>query len=66
MTNSAFTSYPASEFTFPTPGTGSARKISNAYDLLYRRTLVQDGSGSIAAWNFLVLRAWRRCRWATD
>ncbi len=54
VTNSAFTSYPASEFTFPTPNTGGARKISNTYDLLYRRTLAHDEAGAydIAAWNF--------------
>ena len=54
VTNSAFTSYPASEFTFPTPDTGSARKISNTYDLLYRRMSVHDEAGGydIASWNF--------------
>ena len=48
-TNTAFTSYPVSGFTFP-----SGRQITNAYDLLYRRTQVQETSGAsnIASWSF--------------
>jgi YD repeat-containing protein len=50
VTNSAFTSYPVSGFTFPT-----VRVITSSYDLLYRRTLAHDTTGSgydIATWNF--------------
>ena len=45
VTNTAFTSYPASQFTFPNPTTGSPRQIGNTYDLLYRRKLAHDETG---------------------
>ena len=49
VTNTAFTSYPATQFTFP-----SGRAIDNAYDLLYRcRSVVEDsGSANIASSQF--------------
>ena len=39
MTNTAFTSYPVSQFTFP-----NGRLIDNTYDLLYRRTSVVEAA----------------------
>ncbi len=49
VTNTAFKSYPVSEFTFP-----SGRQVTNSYDLLYRRTLAYDETGAydIASWSF--------------
>ncbi len=49
VTNTAFTSYPATQFQFP-----NNRLIDDAFDLLYRRTSVGDDgvSPSIATWNF--------------
>jgi RHS repeat-associated protein len=49
VTNSKFASLPVSEFTFP-----SGRQITNAYDALYRRALVEETSGGddIATWEF--------------
>jgi hypothetical protein len=49
VTNSAFTSYPATGFTFP-----EGRVLSNSYDALYRRTLVHDVTNSVdvAKWQF--------------
>jgi hypothetical protein len=54
VTNSAFTSYPVTQFTFPQPASGSARQITNAYDLLYRRQQVKEttGGANIALWDF--------------
>jgi YD repeat-containing protein len=46
-TNTAFASYPVSGFTFP-----NGRQIDNTYDLLYRRTQVQESAANIAAWQF--------------
>ncbi|QNN23312.1 hypothetical protein HED60_13850 [Planctomycetales bacterium ZRK34] len=49
VTNTAFTSYPVTTFTFP-----NNRQTSNTYDDLYRRTLVEEtsGGGDIASWQF--------------
>jgi len=49
ITNSAFTSYPVTQFTFP-----DDRQITHAYDVLYRRILVEETSGGadIATWEF--------------
>ena len=49
VTNSKFTSHPVTQFTFP-----QGRQTSNVYDLLYRRTLVEETSGGadIASWQF--------------
>ena len=49
ITNAAFTSVPVTGFTFP-----NDRQLTNVYDLLYRRTQVQETSDSsnIASWQF--------------
>ena len=49
VTNSAFISAPATGFEFP-----NNRQLANTYDLLYRRTLVEDVTNSVnvAAWQF--------------
>jgi len=49
VTHNAFTSSPVTGFTFP-----DDRALTNAYDLLYRKTLVEETSGGadIAAWKF--------------
>ncbi len=49
VTHAAFTSTPVSGFTFP-----QGRQLTNTYDVLYRRTLVEDVTNSvnIAAWQF--------------
>lgn len=49
VSNTAFSSYPVTTFTFP-----NNRQISNTYDLLYRRTLVKETSGgaNITSWQF--------------
>ena len=50
VTNTAFTSYPATGFTFPT-----GRLVDTAFDLLYRRTSLAehtDPTPAIAAWAF--------------
>jgi hypothetical protein len=54
VTNMAFQSYPVTQFQFPDIGSTAGRIITNAYDLLYRRTNINedDGDTSIAAWNF--------------
>ena len=54
VTNTAFASYPATEFSFPDIGATAGRRITNTFDLLYRRQQVQETSGgaNIALWNF--------------
>ncbi len=49
VTNEKFTSHPMTQFAFP-----NGRQITNTYDDLYRRTLVEETSGGadIAAWEF--------------
>ncbi len=49
VTSEKFTSYPMTQFAFP-----NGRQITNTYDDLYRRTLVEETSGGadIAAWEF--------------
>ncbi len=49
VTNTAFTSLPVSQFTFP-----NARQINNTFDQLYRRQQVieQSTSAVIASWQF--------------
>jgi RHS repeat-associated protein len=49
VTNTGFFSYPVNQFTFP-----SGRQLASTYDLLYRRDLLQDETGSyqIASWQF--------------
>jgi YD repeat-containing protein len=49
VTSEAFTSYPVTQFAFP-----NGRQITNTFDALYRRTLVEETSGGadIAAWEF--------------
>ena len=49
VTNTAFTSYPATGVQLP-----NGRQLANTYDVLYRRTLVQDVTNSVnvAAWQF--------------
>ncbi len=49
-TNSAFQSFPATEFTFR-----SGRKLTNVFDTLYRRKQVKETTGgtNIASWEFM-------------
>ncbi len=49
VTSEKFTSHPMTQFAFP-----NGRQITNTYDDLYRRTLVEETSGGadIAAWEF--------------
>ncbi len=51
VTNTAFKSYPVTQFQFP--GT-SGRKVDNAFDALYRRVAVKEDStgDNIASWSF--------------
>jgi len=53
ITNSAYISYPATGFTFP-----SARQIDVGFDALYRKNAINETSGgaSIAAWQFFGYR----------
>lgn len=45
----SFTSYPMTQFVFP-----NGRQLTNVYDLLYRRTLVEEtfGWAEFASWEF--------------
>jgi RHS repeat-associated protein len=49
VTNTAFTSYPATGIELP-----NGRQLTQTYDLLYRRTLVHDATNGVdvAAWQF--------------